>query len=160
MQLELVSQSGEAIGPKKKVRRPPWKLYEPREVKAAMEFIATLVSERLGDRDNDESRLGLNESFEHDKDLIAQAIGSARYGDLPPDARSFVSKCAALKKTFPRKAFMTIAQEQERLIIHQSEMLWNTIVAIATPVEARLLEEKEARERRRTLIMRMSCLFQ
>lgn len=150
MQLDLIdSQAGNSTEEKKKrVRRPKGKLYEPRHVKTAMEFIRTLVGERLSETSSTQE---LNHDFNHNKNIISKMMGSAQYRDLPEDAKSFISRCASLKRLNKGISFSRIAQQQEALVKHHSDELWRVIVAIADEGEALL---QQARRRRR-LVLRM-----
>lgn len=103
------------------------RLLEPKDAKIGVLFLDTLAYLRLTDDHPQAAEIGSD--FNQNKKVVAQMIPNcSRYGDLPKDAKSFVSRCAATKRTQKHKSMGNIVLEQYQLVQYHSDMLYKQVM--------------------------------
>ncbi len=128
------------------------KLLEPKQALIGFIFMNNLTDLRKAAEMYPELTIG--DDFNINKNIVATSrMGRLRYRDLPPDAKSFASRCAALCKQYPEKGYLAIGREQLLVVQTQSEELFKSYIDMVDQHIQRTLDKK----RRRNLMLRMCC---
>jgi hypothetical protein len=107
------------------------RLLEPKEAKVGAFFLDTLAYLHIHEEHPKASEIG--DDFQVNKQVVARMspFRCERYGDLPADAKSFVSKCAGIKGALVRKKkkrrMTDIVIEQFNLVQHLSDKLYKEV---------------------------------
>ncbi len=110
------------------------RLLNPDEARIGVLFLDTLAFLHVNEEHPKAGAIG--EDFQINKQVVAQMspFHCHRYGDLPNDAKSFVSRCAgimgACKRRKERITMRKIVIEQFRLVQHQSDVLYAEVMGM------------------------------
>lgn len=87
----------------------------------------------------------ITEDFRNNREVVASMVmfGGGSYRNLPSDVKTFISRCANLKKKYPRRTMHEIAHEQYFLAFHQSDKLYCSVMQMLHEHHLRVIRLEE-----------------